>query len=112
MPKIILSKHAIERAKSRKMELTAIEKTIANPDKKFDLEEGKVKFLKKIDKRRCQVIASYLPKENKWLVVSAWVRGEDDRAPLIWILITLPFKILWWLLRTIWQIIAKIAGKK
>jgi hypothetical protein len=32
--------------------------------------------------------------------------------PFIWILITLPFRLLWWLLKALWQIIAKIAVKK
>ncbi|AKM81586.1 MAG: hypothetical protein UT13_C0001G0626 [Candidatus Pacebacteria bacterium GW2011_GWF2_38_9] len=112
MTKIILSKHALERARSRKMELSLIEKVVANPDKKFDLEENKSKFLKTIDGRRYQVVATYLQKENKWLVISVWVRGEEDQLPFIWILITSPFRLLWWLIKIIWQILAKIAVKK
>lgn len=109
MPKVILSTHAIDRAKLRKMELYGIEKLVLNPDKKISLGQNKFKFLKKIGDRRYQAIASYLPKENNWLVISVWVRGEDDRVPLIWQIITLPFRLLWWILKFIWQIIAKIA---
>lgn len=112
MAKIILSKHALERARSRRIELALIEKVIANPDKKFRLDDEKTKFLKKVDNRRYQVVATYLKNENKWLVISVWVRGEDDRLPLIWILISAPFRLLWWLIKNLWQIIAKIAVKK
>lgn len=112
MPKIVLSNHAMQRARSRKMGLYAIEQMIIYPDKKIDLGKHKFKFLKNIDNRHYQAVATYLPKEDKWLIISVWVRGEEDQLPFAWRLITLPFRLLWQLLKFLWQIIAKIAWKK
>jgi len=116
MVKIILSKHALERAKSRKIATPLIEKIILDPDQTFNLKDGKFKFIKNLDDRHYQVVAAQIKKENKWLVISVWVRGEDDRAPFVWILITAPFRLLWYLLKNLFQIflfiIARIAGKK
>lgn len=112
MPKIVLSKHAMQRARSRKMELYAIEQLILYPDKKIDLGEQKFKFIKNVSNRNYQAVATYLPKENKWLIISVWVKGEKDQLPLVWKLITSPFRLVWWLLKTSWLIIAKIARKK
>lgn len=116
MPKVILTKHALERAKSRKMELRYIEQAIGSPDEKIDLGENKFKFLKNIAGRRYQLIATFIPKENSWLVISTWVRGEEDQLPLVWRLLSAPFMLLWWLVKKtfslLWKIIAKIASKK
>jgi len=115
MAKIILSKHALERAKFRKISLSAVERIILNPDQTFNLKDGKFKFIKNLDNRHYQVVATHIKKENKWLVISVWVRGENDQVPFVWILITAPFRLTWWLLkiliRLISFIIAKIAGK-
>lgn len=112
MPKIILSKHALDRARSRKMELYGIEKTILEPDQKISLEDNKFKFLKNYSGRNYQLAATYLPKEDKWLVISAWVRGEEDRLPLTWLIISAPFRLAWWILKTISHaIFAKTARK-
>lgn len=111
MPKIVLSKHALERARSRQMELYAIEQLILYPDHKKDLGESKFKFQKIVKNRNYQAVATWLAKENKWLIISVWVRGEDDRLPFAWLVITAPFRLAWWLLQTLWRILAKIAGK-
>jgi hypothetical protein len=111
MSKVILSNHALERAKLRKMKLTAIEKLILDPERKIVLGKQKFKFFRNIDNRYYQAVAIYLPKEDKWLVISVWVKGEEDRIPFIWTLMTWPLRLLWWLLKTCWLIIAKIAGK-
>ncbi len=116
MAKIILSKHALERARLRHIELSVIEQIILNPEQKINLRDGKFKFIKNLNNRHYQIVAADIKKENKWLVISVWVRGEDDRLPLIWILISAPFKFLWWLLKNFFQtfrdIFAKIARKK
>lgn len=112
MPKITLSKHALERARSRKMELYGIEKLILFPDDKVSLGENKFKFYKNVSKRHYQAIGTYLAKEDKWLIISVWVRGEEDSLPLAWLIITAPFRFLWWFIKAFWQIIAKVAVKK
>jgi len=116
MPKITLSKHALQRARLRKMELYAIEQLILFPDQKTELEDDKFKFQKNISGRQNQAVATWLAKENKWLIISVWVRGEEDELPLAWRIIILPLQVLWWLLsfvgQSLWQIVAKTAGKK
>jgi hypothetical protein len=112
MPKIVLSKHALERARSRGMELYAIEQLLLFPDHKKELGDGKFKFQKIVNKRNYQAVATWLAKENKWLIISVWVRGEEDKLPFAWLFISAPFRLAWWLLRSLWRIIAKIAGKK
>jgi len=94
------------------MELYAIEQLILFPDHKKELGDDKFKFQKIISKRNYQAVATWLAKENKWLIISVWVRGEEDRPPLVWLLIIAPFRLLWELFKLIWQIIAKIARKK
>lgn len=116
MPKIVLTKHALSRARSRKMELYPIERTIIDPDQKISLGEQKFKFLKNVSGRHYQLVATFLPQEDKWLIISAWVRGEDDQLPFAWLIISAPFRFIWWLLQHVFtwlrQIIANIARKK
>ena len=111
MPRIVLSKHAMARARSRQMELYGIEQLILFPDNKKSLGENKFKFQKIVKQRNYQAIATWLDKENKWLIISVWVRGEEDQLPLAWLIITAPLRLLWWLVKQLWQIIAKIAVK-
>lgn len=99
MAKIILSKHALERARLRKIELSVIEQIILSPEQKINLKDGKFKFIKTINGRLYQIVAADIKKENKWLVISVWVRGEDDQVPFVWKLITSPFRFVWWLLK-------------
>ena len=103
MAKIILSKHALARAKSRRIAIALLEKIILKPDKTFTLKDDKFKFVKNLAGRHYQVVATQLKKENKWLVISAWVKGEDDQPPFAWTLITAPFRVIWWLLKKIWR---------
>ena len=112
MPKIVLTKHALQRARSRKMELYAIEQLILFPENKISVGENKFKFFKNIGERRYQAVASYLKKEDKWLIISVWVKGEEDQLPFVWIIITSPFRLIWWAIKLLWKIIARIAGKK
>ena len=119
MTKIVLSKHALERAKSRKIAPALIEQIIFNPDRTYDLQAGKVKFTKYLNGRHYQIIATELKSEKCWLVISVWVRGEEDRVPLLWLMISAPFRLVWWLICQLFallsflftKIIAKIARK-
>jgi len=85
--------------------------TLANPDKTFPVQENakdfqdspKIKFIKTIHGRQTQVIASLLP-DKKWLIISVWIRGEEDKVPLMWQLITLPFRISWFLIKKMYFI--------
>lgn len=108
MAALVLSKHAQDRARSRGIATSDIATVIHQAQQSTKLDDGKIKFQKIIDGRLHQVIAKYLEPERKWLVVSVWVRGEEDRAPLVWLIISWPFRVLW----SLCKIIAKTAGKK
>ncbi len=96
MSSYIFTKHSLERLKQRSISQDAAESVIAHPDR---TEPGKkpdtVKFVRQLNGRNIQLIATYLADQKKWLIVSAWVRGEDDKESLSWILLTLPFKLIW-----------------
>lgn len=111
MAKIILSKHALERARLRGIELAVIEKVILNPEQKINLRDGKFKFIKNLNNRRYQIVAADIKKENKWLVISVWVRGEDDRVPFVWLLLSAPFRFLWYLLKNLFKIFLSLLQK-
>lgn len=78
---IIFTKHALDRSQQRYVTQEKIERVLQNPDKIIQIGGGKSKFIGLIDQRHFQVIASYLSKEDKWLIISAWVRGEEDNKP-------------------------------
>lgn len=95
---LIFTKHGKERLNDRTITADAVYQVINSPDQKF--EQGKNwKFIRLLQGRKYHVVASYLKSERTWLIVSVWVRGEEDRVPLVWQLLTLPFKGVWWLLK-------------
>ncbi|MBK8022226.1 MAG: hypothetical protein IPK19_12545 [Chloroflexi bacterium] len=53
-------------------------KTIRNPDRTYVEEDGDTKFIRKVNGVRVHVVCKPVPEENKWLIKSTWVRGEDD----------------------------------
>ena len=75
---IEFTKHAHERMQLRVISEDMVVKAIRNPDKTFLEDDGDTKFIRKVNGANLQVICKPLPDENKWLVKSAWVRGEDD----------------------------------
>ena len=95
---LIFTNHAFDRLSLRSITQDAIWQTITYPEKKYPQDQT-TKFIKSVQDRRLHVIASWLTKENKWLVVSVWVRGEEDKEPVVWQLITLPFRLIWWLIK-------------
>ena len=103
--KIIFTDHARARIKKRKMSLLGVEKTITSPDRKISLPDGQIKFIKFLDKRLYQAIAVYEKKQQAWIVISAWIRGENDPPDLLWTLITAPFKLLFKFFRFLWRLI-------
>lgn len=108
---LVFSKHALERMERRTISREMVRLTLTNPDKTFPVQEDakdfqespKIKFIKTIHGRQTQVIASLLP-DKKWLIISVWIRGEEDKIPLMWQLLTLPFKIGWFLIKKMYFI--------
>ena len=94
MPKIIYSSHAQVRMKKRRLSPISIEDTILHPDHHCPTKSGQQKFIKQQGSRLYHVVATYLSEQKAYLVISAWVRGEEDRPPLLWRLLTLPFALI------------------
>ena len=55
-------------------------KTIRNPARTYIEDDGDTKFIGKVDGVTLHVVCKPLPDEDKWLVKSTWVRGEDDHG--------------------------------
>lgn len=92
---IVFTNHALERLKLRSISQEQVWQVISHPDKKFPSNKlQQIKFTRIINNRHIQLVAKYLPNQKKWLIVSVWVRGEDDPTPFMWKIITLPFKII------------------
>jgi hypothetical protein len=98
---LVFSKHALARLSDRILTQDAIYQTIQFPDKTFS-ENDSTKFIRTVNNRRIHVVAAPI-ENNQWLVISTWVRGEEDRVPLMWQLITLPFRAAWYLIRLPFQ---------
>lgn len=104
MSQFIFTKHALQRLSERSISQDAAEAVLSHPDSTVPGKKpGTVKFIRQLQGRNIQLVATYLDDQKKWLVVSAWVRGEDDKVPFIWQLITLPFKLILMLLKLIWN---------
>ncbi len=101
----ILTDHAEERMKLRRITQDMIAKTLQKPDERESEADGDIQFIRTLDKRQVHVVAKYLDDEQKWLIKSVWVRGEDDPKPLWLRIIMLPVGILQ-------QLLGRPKGKK
>lgn len=83
-PGVTFTAHALERMKLRNIYRYEVKQTLLEPVNTFEQEDDKVKFIGKelSHNRSYHVVAKFLPEENKWLVISAWVRGEEDDGSL------------------------------
>ena len=99
MTKVIYTTHARERISLRRLSTWSIEDAIKNPDKWVDLDDGKRKFIKMQGKRLYHVVAECNERQRAWVVISVWVRGEEDPENFLWQLLVAPFKLAWWLVR-------------
>lgn len=100
MAALILTTHARERLALRKLSVSEVEAVLRNPDKTLPGKKPQTHtFIRNLNGRLIHVIANYEEKQKKWLIVSVWVRGEDDPTPFVWQLLTLPFKLSWWLVK-------------
>ncbi len=96
---LVFTNHALARLSKRSMTKKNVYLTVTQPDQKFisqeETREGDqetVKFVKTVNQRNYQVVAQFLAKENKWLIISVWVRGEEDPVPWWWRVIRCLFK--------------------
>ena len=80
---VIFTNHAVERLQLRRISQDMVVATVRQWEKKRDEDDGDTQFIKTIQGREVHVVGHYLTDEKKWLVKSAWVRGEDDPKPLL-----------------------------
>lgn len=87
---IVLTDHAIQRARLRRIRPEMIVQTVKKPENREIEDDGDTKFTKTINGRKVQVIGFYDDDDRKWIVKTMWVRGEDDPSILrkiwVWIL--------------------------
>lgn len=92
---LVFTNHALDRLKLRSLSQHQIQQVLDNPDKTFPSDKpDQTKFIRTLNQRTIHVVAKHLPDQKKWLILSVWVRGEDDPIPLTWKIITFPFKII------------------
>jgi hypothetical protein len=101
---IIFTDHALERLEGRSITQDMVYRVVTDYSNKYP-KGNTTKFIKTVNNRKVHVVAQYLKDENKWLVISVWIRGEDDKTPLAWRIITFPFWLIWifikWLVKKI-----------
>lgn len=109
MTNVIFTKHALSRLSERSLTKDQIVEVINSPQLTKPIAQTQTtKFIKTINDRRIHVVAS-LSSEKKWLVISVWVRGEEDKLPIVWQLLTLPFRLFWKLIQFVFaQILPKV----
>lgn len=74
----ILTEHAKERMKTRRVSSQMIGAAMANPDERRHEDDGDTRFIKTVRGRLLHVVAKPLPDQDSWLIKTVWVRGEDD----------------------------------
>jgi len=90
----------------RSVSVDAVYQAVANPDKQFPEKGSKaIKFIRTVGARTYHVVALWKAPEKSWLIISVWVRGEDDKESLIAQIILLPFKLIWWILKQLWRVV-------
>lgn len=103
---LIFTKHALDRLNSRSISKDAVVEVLRYPtETKPTGKQNTTKFIKTVNNRLIHVVATYLDNQKTWLIVSVWVRGEEDQASLSWLLLSWPFKALWWLVRRVVKVI-------
>ncbi len=113
MTKIIFTKHALHRLKQRQISLSNAESVVHSPDKKIVGKKNKTfKFVKIIDGKSIQLVATFVDQDQAWLVISAWIRGEDDATPFIWSILTWPFIIFWKIIKILFITLFNLFLKK
>jgi hypothetical protein len=91
---VIYTDHALERMKLRRITQGMIASAVKSPDKREHEADGDTRVIKTIQGRNVQVVSTWLDDERKWLVKSAWVRGEDDPTPIWKRVLLLPLRLI------------------
>ncbi len=79
---IVYTDHARERMDQRRITPAMVSAAVTSPDRSHLEDDGDTKFIKTINGRKLHVVANYQTDEGKWLIISTFVRGENDALPL------------------------------
>lgn len=101
---VIFTDHALQRLKRRRISQAMAVQALRHPDRQQPEDDDKIRFIKSIKDRNVQVVARHLSDEGQWMVVTAWVRGEED--PRRWWLHVL--LLPWYVLRVVWRVVRAI----
>jgi hypothetical protein len=74
------TRHALERLELRTISRDMVIEAVTNPDRTINESDGDTKFIRELNGRMLHVVCKPLVEERKWLVKSAWIRGEDDQG--------------------------------
>lgn len=80
---VVFTKHAEERMVLRNLNQDMIIQVMQKPNKLHYTDDNKVKFIKKTMGANIHAVCKPIPEENKWLVISVWVRGENDKGEFV-----------------------------
>ena len=101
--RIVYTDHAHERIGLRRLSKTSIEQTIRHPDRVQKIENGETKYTKRMGSKLYQVVVKIDHQQEAIIVVSAWIRGQEDPPDYLWKFITLPFRLIRWLWRLLFS---------
>lgn len=105
----VWTNHALERLRYRRIAQSDVVSAMSRPDKTFPAKkEGSVKFIRTINGRTIHAVAAQNDRKQ-WVVLSVWVRGEEDRMKF-------PEKYVYmfvvWVGRKIGKMFGKSKGRK
>jgi hypothetical protein len=103
---VIFTDHAMQRLKRRRISQDMAVNALRKPDRKQDEDDGKVRFVREINGRNVQIVARYLDDDQQWMVVTGWVRGEEDPRRW-WVHVLL---LPWVVLRMAWRVLRGVVG--
>jgi len=96
---MIWTNHALDRLDRRQISQSDALATLKKPDKTFPgKKEESVKFIRLINQRQIHVVGK-LNEDKQWVIMSVWVRGEEDRQ---WWLVRV-FKTLGRIVKWVWK---------
>lgn len=110
---MIWTDHAVERLKKRHISQADALKVMANPTKTFPGKKpGTVKFIRTINDRRIHLVGK-LNEQKQWVVLTAWVRGEEDRDDVVVRIVKWIFSMIFKILKALIKLIGDlIRGKR
>ena len=80
---VVFTRHAKERLDLRRIGEDMVIQVMRSPSTTHRMDDGKIKFIGKSMGAKVHVIGKPIPEQNKWIVISLWVRGEDDAGNFV-----------------------------